>query len=207
MGDANPAVEFIGVDLSATLPEYTPPNVMFYVDDVEDEWHWTHKFDIVHARGITGSVRCWPRLLHQVYHNLRPGGWIVVEDFDIDFFSRDGSIEDAHAIREWCTHLQEGAEKTGCSLQYGKQLEKRICDAGFVNATANRATLPIGDWPQNPSLKSIGDCFRTQLEMGLQGMSLRLFNELGWSRASLELLLCRVRRELHDPNKHAEYNV
>lgn len=35
--DPYPSAEVIGNDLSPTQPPFTPPNLQFYVDDIEDE--------------------------------------------------------------------------------------------------------------------------------------------------------------------------
>jgi len=44
-----------------------PPNVEFSIDDVEDEWAFSTKFDYVFSRFMTGSVVDWPKLFRQAY--------------------------------------------------------------------------------------------------------------------------------------------
>jgi hypothetical protein len=44
-----------------------PPNVSFYVDDLEDEWNFSAKFDFIFSRFMTGSIRNWSKYLKQCY--------------------------------------------------------------------------------------------------------------------------------------------
>ena len=44
-----------------------PPNVIFEVDDLEDEWTWGQKFDYIHTRNMTGTVKDWDDLLRKSY--------------------------------------------------------------------------------------------------------------------------------------------
>jgi len=43
----------------------TPPNATFYVDDVEDPWTYSEKFDFIYARMMTGSIADWPKFFKQ----------------------------------------------------------------------------------------------------------------------------------------------
>jgi hypothetical protein len=44
-----------------------PPNVHFYVGDLEDEWTFNTKFDFIFSRFMTGSIRDFPRYFKQCY--------------------------------------------------------------------------------------------------------------------------------------------
>ena len=39
----------------------------FYVDDVEESWDYSAKFDFIFARFLTGSIRDWPKFFKQSY--------------------------------------------------------------------------------------------------------------------------------------------
>ncbi len=44
----------------------------FFVDDIEDEWTFSYKFDLVYARMLTGSVADWPKLMRQSFEYADP---------------------------------------------------------------------------------------------------------------------------------------
>jgi len=67
MGDLYPSAEIVGVDISASMPTYVPPNVRFEIDDVEDPWTYAHPFDYVHSRYMAGSIKNWPGLMRQCF--------------------------------------------------------------------------------------------------------------------------------------------
>jgi len=92
LGDANPKVHVIGNDLSPIQPTFTPPNVEFFVDDVEEDWDYSHSFDFIYIRNMTGSIKNWPKLLDQAYDALRPGGWIELCDPINPVAYDDGSL-------------------------------------------------------------------------------------------------------------------
>lgn len=67
MGDLYPSAEIIGVDISANMPAYVPPNVKFEIDDVEDSWTFQRPFDYLHSRYMTGSIKDWPMYMRQCF--------------------------------------------------------------------------------------------------------------------------------------------
>lgn len=44
-----------------------PPNVSFFVDDLEDVWDYSTKFDFIFSRFLTGSIRDWPKFFNQSF--------------------------------------------------------------------------------------------------------------------------------------------
>lgn len=44
-----------------------PPNLSFLIDDAEAEWQFHQKFDLVHGRMMTGSLKDWDRFYTQCY--------------------------------------------------------------------------------------------------------------------------------------------
>ena len=43
------------------------PNVEFFVDDLEDDWAFQTKFDLIYLRCMTGSFKDWPKFFRQAY--------------------------------------------------------------------------------------------------------------------------------------------
>lgn len=70
MADKYPSSSFEGIDLSPIQSVEVPPNVQFYVDDMEHEHGWDfegRKFDFIFLRNTLNSVRNRPELLRRVY--------------------------------------------------------------------------------------------------------------------------------------------
>lgn len=208
MGDQYPSAEVIGVDISANAPSLLPPNVRFEIDDVEDPWTYTAPFDLIHSSYMAGSIKDWPKLMTQCSEHLKPGGWVEFLDFDIDYYSRDGTLTSDHALRRWLTISYDAEKTTKRSLRPGKYLEQWVREAGFTNVAVVKSPLPLGTWPKDQRLKRIGLLNWTQLWEGLQGMSLRLYTDiLGWGREDLEVFLAEVRKDLKDSSIHAMFDL
>ncbi|KAH7357678.1 TAM domain methyltransferase, partial [Plectosphaerella cucumerina] len=65
--DPYPESEVIGVDISPTQPEFVPPNVRFEIDNLDDPWTFSQKFDFIYCRSMIGSIKDWDGLLGQVF--------------------------------------------------------------------------------------------------------------------------------------------
>lgn len=65
--DQYPSAQVIGFDLSPIQPEWTPPNVLFEINDAcEPDWGYRkNSFDFIHVRGMYGSVADWPAFYQQ----------------------------------------------------------------------------------------------------------------------------------------------
>lgn len=66
-----PSARVIGTDLSPIQPHWTPPNVEFRVEDLEDEYRpWTNIYldaDLIHIRALLQTLRDPRRLLQRAF--------------------------------------------------------------------------------------------------------------------------------------------
>lgn len=53
--------------LTLTLHYSVPPNVQFQVEDIEEDWHFSHPFDYIHSRMMTGSIADWKIYLRRCF--------------------------------------------------------------------------------------------------------------------------------------------
>lgn len=78
-----PTGEVIAVDIDTTLADSLPGRVFTLVDgDVRDGTVPAGPFDLVHARLVIGHLQDRRAAIDMLAARLRPGGWLVVEDFD-----------------------------------------------------------------------------------------------------------------------------
>ncbi|KAK4111631.1 S-adenosyl-L-methionine-dependent methyltransferase [Canariomyces notabilis] len=207
MGDEYPNAEILGNDLSAIQPPWVPPNVKFEIDDVECPWVYSRPFDFIFCRYMAACIKDWPKLVGSVYDNLSPGGWAEFQDFDLQYYSEDGSLAPDSHTAKWIGTLLDAARKTGREPCPGPKLEEWVREAGFTKVTHQRFRLPIGAWPKDPHLKEVGTYNMAQVMSGLEAFSLRLFcGVAGWSKEEVLALLAMVRRELKSSSLHAQFD-
>ena len=102
-------------------------------------------FDLVHARLVLVHVAARDEALRRMTGALRPGGWLVVEDFDTALVPEsclEASTvgrQRANRIREGFRHLLAGR---GVDLEYGRKLP-RLLLAGGLEAVATDAYFAV----------------------------------------------------------------
>ncbi|KAL2882152.1 hypothetical protein SGCOL_002417 [Colletotrichum sp. CLE4] len=201
--DRNPASEVLGTDLSPIQPEYVPANCHFEIDDAEDEWAFSHKFDYIHGRYMCTSIFDLPKLFRQIHENLNPGGWVEFQETVIDFKAVDGSLEGT-ALRRWNDHLLEGIRKAGRDALSALEYARYMTDAGFQNVEQKRFAVPASPWAKGRNQKILGAMQMTNNLEGVQGITMKIFCQvLGWTREDAEMLLMDVRKDMADKNIHA----
>lgn len=134
--DEFPMAAVIGTDLSPIQPNWVPPNLKFYVDDVESDWIETDaddRYDFIHARGMAGSIKDWAKLYRQALQSLRPGGWLEMQEFEICLQSDDDpDIVQAPYIKQFQEEVHKASRVFGRELDVARQQKQYLIDAGFV---------------------------------------------------------------------------
>ena len=154
MGDEYPSAEVLGVDISPTQPTWVPPNVVFEVEDVENDWTWRHPFDFIHCRYMPACIADFKKLVKQAYDHTSSGGWVEFEDWDLNLYSTDGTLTPEHAFKRLHTLFIEACEVMGRVASPGQHLKRWFEEAGFVNITHLVVKLPFGTWPRDRALVS-----------------------------------------------------
>ncbi|KAI9773254.1 MAG: hypothetical protein M1839_002166, partial [Geoglossum umbratile] len=179
MGDKYPSAWVLGNDLSPIQPFMVPPNVHFEVDDIEKRWMYKEPF-------------------------TKPGGWVEFQDFDLQYYSEDGSLRPDHNLYRWISDLLEASTLAGREPCPGPKLEGWVRGAGFQNVHHEKRVLPVGGWPKDITQKQLGYLNYEQLNDGLEAFSLRLFTKtLGWTTSDIHVMLAHVRKDMKDKRIHA----
>lgn len=131
-----------------------PPNVKFEVDDCEAPWTFPQPFDFVHTRYLAAAIKDWPRLARQCFENITPGGYCEFQDFDINYYSEDGSLTPEAPVWDWLYTLLKASKDFGNEPCPGSKLGGWMEDAGFVDVKAEKFLVPIGPWPKDKHLVS-----------------------------------------------------
>lgn len=148
-----------GTDLSPIQPPWVPPNCKFLVDDCEGPWAFAddQKFDYIHVRGMGGTIKDWPAFYAEIYKNLKPGGYVELQEYETWFSSvEDPTLSRAPTCKEWQENVNRAANSFGKKLDNARDHKQPLADAGFLDVVDNPHVCPIGPWPKNKKAKEIG---------------------------------------------------
>lgn len=132
--DERPGCQVIGSDLSPIQPEWLPPNLKFYVDDIESDWTWAphEAFDYIHGRGMGGSVGDWALLYSRVKEHLKPGGWLEMQEYEAWISSEDDpELTKAPNVKHWQELVDEASSRFGKRMNVAQYQKQWIEEAGF----------------------------------------------------------------------------
>ncbi|KAG5921216.1 hypothetical protein E4U42_005939 [Claviceps africana] len=204
MGDLFPSAHILGIDLSPIQPDWLPPNVRFMVDDAESPWLYPRNhFDYIHSRNTVMAIKDWDTLYQRAFDHLKRGGWMEMQEIHHRPHSAtmDGLVSTDHPVGKFWNLVTDGLAALGVDLDIssGGILASKMQQAGFGNVTERVFHVPIGTWPKNKVLKTVGLYWRTILLDGLQAIAMGpLTRGLRWNREQVEMLLLEVRQAYHD---------
>ncbi|KAL2880901.1 hypothetical protein SGCOL_003551 [Colletotrichum sp. CLE4] len=211
-GDEHPNADVLGFDLSATQPEFVPPNVQFEVDDLDNEWIYSRHFDYIHIRGMSGSVRNWTELLRKCYEyavfnsrsNLNPGGYIELQEVEETIVRADSSTSTSDAFSRSLAYVSSALKVFGCPFIPLDDLMALVTDTGFADIQDRRFIWPLNSWLRDPHLKELGSWTRENLACNTAGMIMAPMTRVhGWTEEEVHIFAAEVRRDLADRGNHA----
>jgi SAM-dependent methyltransferase len=117
------------------LAEAGRPNVEVRRHDVAVDPLPEGAFDLIHARLVFVHVPAAPAALAKLAAALRPGGWLVIEDFDPTFIDRafstaapvDATVHNAYAT------LGKLLVARGAGEGWGRSLHRRFIELGLAD--------------------------------------------------------------------------
>ncbi|KAL4794069.1 S-adenosyl-L-methionine-dependent methyltransferase [Aspergillus venezuelensis] len=205
--DQHPAASVIGMDLSPIQPSWIPPNLKFEIDDYEQTWTYSHKFDFIHGRMLSGSIADERRLFRQAYENLQPGGWFELMDFSFPVRADDGTMRGT-AFETLNNKLIEGLRAIGRDGALADQYKTLMDETGFQNVTEVKYKWPQNHWPKDKRLKDIGQWNMVNTLDGLHGFSAKLcIQVLGMTPEEHAQLLAASRKDVMNPRIHAYWSI
>ncbi|KAH8672025.1 S-adenosyl-L-methionine-dependent methyltransferase [Tricladium varicosporioides] len=200
--ERNPATVVIGTDLSAIQPEYVPPNCQFEIDDAEDEWMFSQKFDFIHGRMLFTCFQNPAQVFVQAYKSLSPGGYFEIQDALFTMESIDGT-GDGTAVQQWNAKICDGARKIGRDWHCTRNYAQFMRDAGFENVMERKFKWPTNTWPKGKKAKTLGMWSLANSLDGLSAVSMAILSRAqGMSREEVEVGMVDVRRDLRDKSIH-----
>ena len=113
--------------------------------------------DFVFNRMLICGITDWPFYVQKVMTLLRPGGWAEMQDLSYVWY-RNGRV----CSDEWAwmraRALREGARRKGLDMDAGRNLKRRMKEAGFVDVQTREYRIPYGTWQADewPETRRIG---------------------------------------------------
>ena len=142
------------------------PNVEVRVHDIALDPLEEEAFDLAHARLVLQHVPAREAALNRIVHAVRPGGWIVVEDFEGGNLRPDPAAYRGEQPIVAYTLMREVMAECGVDLHYGRRLPGLMRAAGLVECEAEGRVFI--HQPNSPGLRML----RANLEQ-LRGAILR----------------------------------
>ena len=204
VADMFPTASVVGVDIAPIQPKWVAPNCQFEIDDVEALWTWKpNSFDFIHLRDPLLMIHDWPKLMHQVYDHLRPGGWCELACIYPQPTSDDGSMPPDSGFKLICDKLVEASQLFGSPCDNPPQYQQFLRGAGFIDVTENTFKIPSSPWPKDPRLKKIGALEMMNVIAGATAFGLRAFEQVfGWSKLQTEVAMIDFKRDVKNRKYH-----
>ncbi|KAK1532304.1 methyltransferase domain-containing protein [Colletotrichum costaricense] len=180
-GEDHPEADVLGIDLSASQPEFVPPNVLFEIDDIEEPWTFTKPFDYIHSRMMKGNF--FPR-------------------------SDDNSIPEGSKLMKAFELCFEALEVLGSPFEEFGRFETLLAEVGFQDIQVHRFKWPTNTWPKHKKYKLLGEWNHENLSPNLDGLLMApLTRALNMKPAEVYVYAMEARRELADRTIHAYFDV
>ncbi|KAG9241700.1 S-adenosyl-L-methionine-dependent methyltransferase [Calycina marina] len=202
-----PMANVLGSDLSPIQPDFVPPNCRFEVDDVEDEWLHSYKFDYIHGRALAFCFRSHETVFGHAFNALRPGGWFEIQDVAIPMVALDETVAGT-AVELWVSRLIEGGRALGRDFTRVPTYKEILEDIGYVDVVERHFHWPVGTWAKGDKMKTLGAWMREDFLSGIQGASMGVMVKgLGMTVEEVEVFLVDVRNDIWSNRIHSYFPV
>jgi len=116
----------------------------------------------------------------------------------------DGTVSPDNALVRFYNIMNQAfLRQYGMDLCYIEKVPSQLEQTGFVNIQRKIYHLPIGDWPKDKHLRTIGVYMREIIDEMLAAMAAKPFTEAGLDKAEVTELLQGVRSVLRNKRFHA----
>lgn len=135
---------------------------------------------------------------------MRPGGWIEFLEFYGVPGCDDGTLcADSPLIKFFDVLRQVFVDIYGFDIDIVEKLPAKLEQAGFVNIQQKVYHLPIGDWPKDKHLRTVGVYCREVVEELLSAAAAKPFSDAGIEKSEANELLQESRAVLFNKRVHA----
>jgi SAM-dependent methyltransferase len=112
------------------------PNVAIRRHDVVEDDLPSDTFDLAYTRLVLSHVTDSQRALANVIRAVRPGGWVLVEDFEVTPGADAAMVRDGEPITRTAVAMRHVVSAAGANMRLGRSLPQRLRAAGLEDVAA-----------------------------------------------------------------------
>lgn len=143
-------------------------------------------------------------VLLRSHRALKPGGWIELQELRFKLFCDDDTLKPDDPVQGFLENVGKGLAAFGIDLFAMEKNPDKLREGGFVNVDEKVFKVPLGMWPLNRRMKTVGLYNRSMIYDGLQGISMGPFTRgLKWTPHEVEIYLIGIRRALLNSGVHS----
>ena len=124
----------VATDLDTRLLEaVVSPNIEVRRHNIVDDDLEIDCYDLVHARYVLLHLKEWEAVLKKLADSLKPGGWLFIEDPDLDEIMCDAATEDVDraTIGRHFDAVKQMMNKFGMDMNFGSNTLRAFKDNGL----------------------------------------------------------------------------
>lgn len=134
---------------------------------------------------------------------VSPGGYVEICEEAIAFFCDDGTMKPDNPAKIYIDQLRASMIKMGRPPPDLKFLKNLLEKAGFENVKAMQVKEPVGPWPKDPRLKTIGAMVLLHGDSAFESYGMALFTRiLGMDAKAAKHLCDEGLRAVRNKNYH-----
>lgn len=196
-----PDAEVIATDVNVFESHHVdmaPSNVLFQIDDVEEEWTYNEPFDVIHARSLACAISDWPAFYTRAFRHLKPGGILCVADADLTSECLRIPNDPPNSYMSiYLSALRSASDTAGYPRGIDHVRFNVLSAAGFTNIRVVNMEVPIGTWPTDARGKTMGKMGIIAALESLEAMSMRVLTKYaGWTPEDVLDLCDKVKIEV-----------
>jgi hypothetical protein len=138
-------------------------------------------------------------VISEAFKSLAPGGYLELQDM-VYPFEYAGEPPVNCDLYRWNRLCIEGSTKIGRPWMNVKNYKRWLEEVGFEDVVEKSFYWPINPWAEGEYYKKIGTFFQISLTNGIEGMSLKVMGQLGWSADEIRTFLVGAKKDIQDPS-------
>jgi hypothetical protein len=107
----------------------------------------------------------------------------------------------------WNELVVEGSTKIGRPWTNVVHYKRWMQEIGFEDVVEKSFYWPTNGWAKGRHYKQIGALFQADMLNGIEGMSLKIIGQLGWTPDAIREFIVGVRKDLCDPSITSYMNI